>query len=146
MHPSLYSNPARRRGMTGTSRLPRLVTTVALPFTAALAGCATMGTLPDPRGADPSELADERGPRVRIWTQDELNSFSRIRPVIRVEDDAYVIVVNVGLDGYANVVFPESPDDDGFMRGGRTYRLSNFFPGFANNFHGSSYGRLYNAT
>jgi hypothetical protein len=132
--------------MKGTPRLGRLVTAISLPVASALTGCATAAHTPASAGASPVAQDVERGPRVRIWTTDELSSLSRVRPVIRLEDDAYVVVVNVGLDGYANVIFPESPDDDGFMRGGRTYRLPSFFPGFANHFYRSRYGRLYNAT
>jgi hypothetical protein len=130
--------------MKGTPRLVKALTTIALPLAAALSGCATAARGTATGAAAPQEVSD-RGPRVRIWTTEEFSSFSRVRPVIRLEDDAYVVVVNVGLDGYANVIFPESPDDDGFMRGGRTYRLSSFFPGFANHFYRSRYGRLYNA-
>src|SRR3712207_1865705 len=139
--------------MIGSPRLFRLLKLSAPALVAS--GCATMAgrrvgderagaaLLGDP-GAARAEA--ERGPRVRIWTTDEGSGLSRLRPVIRLDDDAYVIVVNVGLDGYANVLFPESPDDDGFMRGGRTYRLEHFFPGFANHFYRTQYGRLHNAT
>jgi hypothetical protein len=82
---------------------------------------------------------------VQIWATNESHAGDRIRTSFRLDDDAYVIVVNVGRDGHANVIFPESPEDDGFMRGGRTYRLPAFFPGFARHFR-SDYGRLYRAT
>jgi hypothetical protein len=95
-------------------------------------------------GAAPEAVGD-RGPRVQIWTTNDAHSSDRVRTSFRLDDDAYVIVVNVGRDGYANVIFPESPEDDGFMRGGRTYRLPAFFPGFPRGFR-SDYGRLYSAT
>jgi Domain of unknown function (DUF4384) len=120
-------------------------TVVLLSVVAAMSACATtqaVGTAPDGPGRN---AVAERGPRVRIWTTDEFGTGSRVRAAFRLDDDAYVAVVNVGLDGYASVIFPESPDDDGFMRGGRTYRLPSFFPGFANHFHASRYSRLYNA-
>ncbi|MDQ3948973.1 MAG: DUF4384 domain-containing protein, partial [Gemmatimonadota bacterium] len=117
-----------------------------LPLLAALSACATTSSARSVGPAGDRESVVERGPRAQIWTTDEFGTGNRIRASFRLEDDAYVIVVNVGLDGYANVIFPESPEDDGFMRGGRTYRLPGFFPGFANNFRASRYARLYNAT
>jgi hypothetical protein len=120
-------------------------TATVLPLLAALSACATAGTARSVGPVGERESVVDLGPRAQIWTTDEFGSGNRIRTSFRLEDDAYVIVVNVGLDGYANVVFPESPEDDGFVRGGRIYRLPSFFPGFASHFS-SSYGRLYNAT
>src|ERR687895_1983978 len=117
-----------------------------LPLVALISACVTAGGLRSAGSPAEREAAVDRGPRVQIWTTDEFGTGNRIRTSFRLDDDAYVIVVNVGLDGYARVIFPESPEDDGFMRGGRTYRLPAFFPGFANNFRASRYGRLYNAT
>jgi uncharacterized protein DUF4384 len=132
----------------GIPRLSPLAirTAAILPLLVALTACATAGGARSVGAAGSREAAVERGPRAHIWTTDEFGTGNRIRPSFRLDDDAYVIVVNVGLDGYANVIFPESPEDDGFMRGGRTYRLPAFFPGFANTFRGSRYSRLYTAT
>jgi hypothetical protein len=132
----------------GIPRLSPLAmrTAAVLPFLAVLAACATAGGARPVGPAGEREAVVERGPRAQIWTTDEFSTGNRIRASFRLDDDAYVVVVNVGLDGYARVIFPESPEDDGFMRGGRTYRLPAFFPGFANNFRASRYGRLYNAT
>jgi hypothetical protein len=120
-------------------------TAPVLSLLAALSACATAGTVRSVGPAGDRESTVDQGPRAQIWTSDEFGSGNRIRTSFRLDDDAYVIVVNVGLDGYANVIFPESPEDDGFVRGGRIYRLPSFFPGFASHFS-SSYGRLYNAT
>ena len=117
----------------------------AAPLGLALSACATAGVSRPVASSERGEAQPEQGPQVRIWTAEDDGALSRVRPVVRLDDDAYVVVVNVGLDGYARVVFPESPDDDGFLRGGRTYRLPSFFPGFAGH-HRSQYGRLYNAT
>jgi len=132
----------------GISRLSSVAarTATVLPLLIALSACATAGG-PRPAGsAAGPETASERGPRVQIWTTDEFDTGNRIRASFRLEEDAYVIVVNVGRDGYANVIFPESPDDDGFMRGRQTYRLPAFFPGFARHFPTSQYARLHHAT
>src|SRR5918992_5752706 len=139
LHPSLYTGPERRRGIVAISGLSIFArrTAAVLPFLAVLSACATTGAARTSGPAAPLDRAEERGPRVHLWTTDEFGSRDRVRPAFRLEDDAYVIVVNVGLDGYARVIFPESPDDDGFMRGGRTYRLPAFFPGFANTFRSS---------
>ena len=117
-----------------------------LPLVALISACVTAGGLRSAGSPAEREAAVDRGPRVQIWTTDEFGTGNRIRTSFRLDDDAYVIVVNVGLDGYANVIFPESPQDDGFMRGGRTYRLPGFFPGFASHIRASDHGRLYHAT
>jgi hypothetical protein len=131
----------------GTPRLLSVVARAAfvLPLLVALSACAISGGGRPPMTGAGSEAGAERGPRVQLWTTNEVHAGDRVRSSFRLEDDAYVVVVNVGRDGYANVIFPESPEDDGFMRGGRTYRLPAFFPGFARNFR-SDYRRLYNAT
>src|SRR5918999_1283223 len=116
-----------------------------LPLVALISACVTAGGLRSAGSPAEREAAVDRGPRVQIWTTDEFGTGNRIPTSFRLDDDAYVIVVNVGLDGYANVIFPESPQDDGFMRGGRTYRLPGFFPGFASHFQTSQYGRLHHA-
>lgn len=132
----------------GIPRLSPLAMRAAavLPFLTLLSACATAGGARPVGPPGGREAVAERGPRAQIWAADEFSTGTRIRASFRLDDDAYVIVVNVGLDGYARVIFPESPEDDGFMRGGRTYRLPAFFPGFANSFRASRYGRLYNAT
>jgi len=130
---------------TRPSYLATRTAALLLPLAAAASACATTQSASAAAGSAGREAVAQRGPRVRIWTTDEFGTGSRVRATFRLDDDAYVAVVNVGLDGYASVIFPESPDDDGFMRGGRTYRLPSFFTGFANHFHASRYGRLYNA-
>jgi hypothetical protein len=118
---------------------------VILPLVAALSACATGGLGRPVLDTAEDDAVVDRGPRVQIWTRSEPHTTDQIRASFRLEDDAYVIVVNVGRDGFANVIFPESPEDDGFMRGGRTYRLPSFFPGFARH-TGSEYRRLYTST
>jgi hypothetical protein len=120
-------------------------TAALLALVAAASACATTQSGSTAPGVGGGQPVAERGPRVRIWTTDEAGIGSRVRASFRLDDDAYVAVVNVGLDGYARVIFPESPTDDGFMRGGRTYRLPSFFPGFFDHFYASRYGRFYNA-
>ena len=116
-----------------------------LPIAATVVGCATAGVGRPGMPAAETEAVAERGPRVHIWTRDDEQTDDRVAASFRLDEDAYVVVVNVGRDGYANVIFPESPEDDGFMRGGRTYRLPAFFAGFPRHTR-SDYGRLYTAT
>lgn len=77
-----------------------------------------------------AERGRSDGPRVRIWTDDGVIGGSQIRASFRLDDDAYVAVFNVGPDGRVRAVFPGDPEDHGFLRGGHTYRLPEFFPGF----------------
>jgi hypothetical protein len=130
----------------GTPRLFPVTRRAAWIFAlvGALSACATGGVARVASDPDAGAEAD-RGPRVQLWTASEPHATDRIRASFRLDDDAYIIVVNVGRDGYANVIFPESPDDDGFMRAGRTYRLPAFFPGFPGHTR-SEYRRLYTAT
>lgn len=78
-------------------------------------------------------LAQDEGPEIRLRAEQAFGNPSNIDAVLRLDDDAYVMVVNVGPDGYARVLFPDRPGDDGFLRGGRSYRIPGFFPGFATN-------------
>ncbi len=125
-----------RRFVRSTSRaLPLLVA-------AALSACASANR-PTARatGADAIRavldsaglLAQEEGPEIRVRAEQTFGNPSTIDAVLRLDDDAYVMVVNVGPDGYAQVIYPERPTDDGFLRGGRSYRMGGFFPGFASN-------------
>jgi Domain of unknown function (DUF4384) len=65
-------------------------------------------------------------PRVRVWLTGD-NVFQhgeRARVFFRTEEDAYVMLVRLDTDGQLHVLFPDDPDDDGFVRGGITYRGS----------------------
>jgi hypothetical protein len=80
-------------------------------------------------------VADREGPRVTVSAN--ISTFSasrRVRANFRVDDDAYVIVGQVGPDGVVRVVFPQSPTDDGFVKGDHTYQTSEFFGGFAQDY------------
>lgn len=91
------------------------------------------------------------GPRVAISSETEQVHGRRIIPRLHVADDAYVAVVNVWPSGTASVIYPASPDDDGFLRGGRTYDMPSMFSGFATMFppsgaHGMRYVRYARST
>jgi hypothetical protein len=59
---------------------------------------------------------------------------------VRVSRDAYVVVVASDLDGRFRVVFPDSPDESGFVSAAAPRRLSKFFAGFGT-FGSARYGR-----
>jgi len=72
----------------------------------------------------------EGGPRVSIYTDGEFGSVDRVTARFRLDDDGYVAVFNVDRDGRVRTLYPEDPEDAGFLRGGYTYKLPSFFPGF----------------
>lgn len=67
---------------------------------------------------------------IQLRVQDQVSSSSYITAVARLANDAYVMVVNVGPDGYARVIFPASPTDAARLRGDSSYAFPEFHPGF----------------
>lgn len=77
-------------------------------------------------------IADEVGPGVHVRvTLDNSSGNRRVEPVFSLENDAYVVIGHLGVDGRLSIVFPSRPDDDGLVRGGQTYRVPPFFVGFS---------------
>ncbi len=71
------------------------------------------------------------GPRVAIRAEVSNEADSRrVRGIFRVDDDAYVIVGHIDADGVLRIAFPSDPQDDGFVRGDRSYQTHEFFAGF----------------
>jgi hypothetical protein len=86
-------------------------------------------------GAVASRLVEEvptrAGPRVSIRAELANDADSRrVRGIFRVEDDAYVVVGHIDADGVLRIAFPGDPQDDGFVRGNRSYQTNEFFAGF----------------
>ncbi len=81
--------------------------------------------------ADPAVMAvgvGEADPlSARVWLDqgDEaiFQTGDRVRIYYRVSHDAFVSIFQINTDGFARLVYPASPDEDGFTRGGRDYRL-----------------------
>ena len=76
-------------------------------------------------------IADQEGPRVSVNV--EVSGFAsspRVRASFRVDDDAYVLLGHLDADGILRIVFPNDPADNGFVQGGKTYRLPEFSAGF----------------
>jgi hypothetical protein len=80
-------------------------------------------------------IADREGPRVSIQAA-YVNTAGarRVQGTFSLDDDAYVLVGHIDGDGVLRIVFPLNPDDDGFVRGQRTYRTQEFFAGFSDQF------------
>lgn len=75
----------------------------------------------------PLEGQDSYDIETRVWTDrgDEpvVRRGERVRIYYRVSRDAYVAVFHVDTDGTAQLVFPRSPEENHYVRGGHDYRL-----------------------
>ncbi|MCH7562642.1 MAG: DUF4384 domain-containing protein [Gemmatimonadetes bacterium] len=69
----------------------------------------------------------------RVWLDrgDEpvLRRGERVRVYYRSTEDAFVAILNIDTDGTTRLLFPRSPDENHYVRGGRDYRL--IFPNSA---------------
>ena len=80
-------------------------------------------------------VADRQGPAASIRAEVSNAADSRrLRAVFHLDDDAYVVVGNIGADGVLRIVFPVDPGDDGFVKGDRSYQTNEFFAGFNSEF------------
>jgi hypothetical protein len=103
----------------------------ALAAAALLVAChAPQGPLPGGRGVIGVEPVAEPAPLVRIRTVNEIGAPRHLRARLEVTRDAYVLAFNVGPDGVVKLIFPEDPEDSGFLRGGATYALQPIFTGY----------------
>jgi hypothetical protein len=66
-------------------------------------------------------------PSVKIWTDRGDASVYRhgddVEVFVRADTDCYVIVYEIDTDGYLRVLYPYDCQDDGYMTGGRIYRI-----------------------
>src|SRR5690348_15099983 len=65
-------------------------------------------------------------PRARIWLDDNRDLYrrgDRLRILFSTSEDAYVAVIHVNPDGYLDFLYPESPLDRDYVRGGEVYSL-----------------------
>jgi hypothetical protein len=80
-------------------------------------------------------VADRQGPAASIHAEVSNAADSRrLRAVFHLDDDAYVVVGQIGADGVLRIVFPVDPGDDGFVKGNKTYQTNEFFAGFNDEF------------
>jgi hypothetical protein len=65
-------------------------------------------------------------PRARIWLDDSRDFYrrgDRLRILFSTSEDAYVAVVHIDPDGHLDFLYPDSPLDRDYVRGGETYSL-----------------------
>ena len=128
---------------------------VILPM---LAGCVSINAAPAARerlayapqeflrirdsvaAARSEEEAGGRDARVKIIAPSMIGVDHYVDASVRVTQDAYVIVVASDLDGRFRVVFPESPEQSGFVSAAVPRRMSKFFAGFGT-FGSARFGR-----
>jgi hypothetical protein len=97
-------------------------------------------------------VAEREGPRVSVSAEFTTVAYGsrRIRANIHLDDDAYVLVGQIGPDGIVRIVFPEQPTDDGLLHGKHSYQTAEFFAGFQDQYRyrltTSPYSRFGGAT
>ena len=71
----------------------------------------------------PQPLKPEDGPKASVWVDYTGGLLNRsLQASFRTEQFAYVMVGHLGGDGRIRVLFPESPDESGYVRGKKYYR------------------------
>ncbi|HEX2190204.1 MAG TPA: DUF4384 domain-containing protein [Longimicrobiaceae bacterium] len=86
----------------------------------ALCGAAEAAPLAAPAQAQRYDLG------VRVWADEDRDVFrpgERVRLQFHATRSAYVAVIHLTTDGEVEFLYPRSPWDDGYVRGGRTYSL-----------------------
>lgn len=86
---------------------------------------ALIGAAPFPVGAVPQTQDDQLEARVWLDRGDEpvLRRGERVRVYYRSTADAFVAILNIDTDGTTRLLFPRSPDENHYVRGGRDYQL-----------------------
>jgi hypothetical protein len=80
-------------------------------------------------------IADQEGPRVSIRAEfSNATGTRRARALFNLEDDAYVLIGHIDADGVLRVVFPTEPNDEGFVKGNRSYQTNEFYAGFVDQY------------
>ncbi len=141
--------------MPRCARVGARILGLAVPL---VAGCVSAGVTSSRVQYQPEDFARLRDsveavaaqragePRVHIITPAILGARRFVESAFRVNEDAYVVVVAVDYDGFARVVFPESPTQSGFARANVVYQLPEFFAGFGaqrfSSFAGSHFSAL----
>jgi hypothetical protein len=73
----------------------------------------------------PQPLKPEDGPKTSITVDYTGGLFNRsLHAYFRTEQYAYVMVGHLGGDGRIRVLYPESPDESGYIRGKKQYRTA----------------------
>lgn len=77
-------------------------------------------------GAMPAPASAQYGEDARIWVENDRDYFrhgDRLRVRFSTSASSYVAVVHVDPDGYLEFLYPGSPWDEEFVRGGRIHTL-----------------------
>ena len=86
---------------------------------------AAAACTPTPGSQAPKPLKPEDGPKAFIWVDYQGGLLNRsLHAGFRTEQTAYVLVGHLAGDGRIRVLFPESPDESGLVRGSKYYRTS----------------------
>ncbi|PLX23587.1 MAG: hypothetical protein C0600_14640 [Ignavibacteria bacterium] len=103
-----------------------LVLVVSLAFLPLLNTPAFGRTLRNPGPV----VSSDRGLNIDLWTdraQDEIYDVGDSQEIyFRSNDDCYATIYHIDTDGHVEVLFPRYPDD-GFIFGGMTYRLPDYY-------------------
>jgi hypothetical protein len=77
----------------------------------------------DSIGVLPGELRED--PPIQLWISNDQRFYQGERAKVQVEiqDDGYLLVLQVDPEGYLRVLFPLDPDNDNFARGGKKYEV-----------------------
>jgi hypothetical protein len=69
--------------------------------------------------------AEPAAPPVRIWINNsrQFREGEKARVQVETNDDGYLVVFHADPEGRLRVLFPLSPRDDNFVRGGRRYEI-----------------------
>lgn len=93
---------------------------------------ALLAAIPLLRGSVQAQDQEEYyGPEARVWLdrgeEPVLRRGERVRVYYRVSESAFVAIFHIDTNGTVRLVFPSSPQENHYARGGRDYRV--LFPG-----------------
>jgi hypothetical protein len=107
-----------------------LVIAAALALLQSGAAVAQYGSYPPQQGRVGVGPGSLRGwgytPEARIWIEGNRDYYrrgERLRPVFSTSADAYVAVIHIDPDGRLEFLYPSSPFDREYVRGGQSYPL-----------------------
>ena len=89
--------------------------------------------------------AGHDSPQVRVWSDRGTGGIYHVGESAEVlfepDRDCYVIIYEIDTDGYLRVLFPRECDDDGYVLGGRAYRVwrDGFYKSYVNGPTGVTY-------
>jgi hypothetical protein len=119
------SSNARPRPATVPRFVPALARATALALVV-LAGVAIAARAEDPDGAKRLVPVPSSGVEVELWSDPPAGSLvhpgSRARLYARTNADCYLALISVDTEGRLRLLYPR-PFDDGWIAGGRTYRV-----------------------